>query len=78
MRLYRSTMYPARWYAHTPEAGFVMFPAQAGGWDKRQPARGFDPIDVREVPVRLAFEAGIPGAPDVPAEISDLRLPEAA
>ena len=41
-----------------------MFPTEAEGWDKREPARGIDPIDIREVPIMLALEAGIPaGAP---------------
>ncbi|SPE35068.1 hypothetical protein SBA6_410018 [Candidatus Sulfopaludibacter sp. SbA6] len=40
MRLYRSTNYPSRWYAHGRETGWVMFPAALGGWEKRQPARG--------------------------------------
>ena len=50
MKLYRSHRHPTRWYAFQPGTGFVMFPAEAGGWEKRQQARGFDPIDVREVP----------------------------
>jgi hypothetical protein len=41
-----------------------MFPAAAEGWTKRQPARGIDPLDVREVPIRLAFGAGIADSAD--------------
>jgi hypothetical protein len=59
MKLYRSRNYPTRWFAHSPETGWVMFPAEINGWEKRQPARGLDPIDVREVPIRLAFNTGI-------------------
>jgi hypothetical protein len=36
-----------------------MFPAESGGWEKREPARGIDPLDVREVPLRLGFATGI-------------------
>ena len=63
MKLYRNNNYPNRWYAFSPETGWVMFPAAVGGWAKREPARGVDPIQFREVPLRLAFDAGIPGAP---------------
>ena len=81
MKLYRSRKYPTRWIAFAPETGWVMFPAEANGWARRQPARGVDPIDVREVPVKLAFEAGIPGSPlalaNVPAG-SEWEMGEAA
>jgi len=40
-----------------------MFPAEVDGWQKGQPARGFDPLELREVPLRLGFNTGIPGAP---------------
>jgi hypothetical protein len=62
MKLYRSTTNPARWFAFSPSVGWVMFPAAIGGWQNRQPARGMDPVDVREVPLHLGFNAGIPGA----------------
>jgi len=62
MKLYRSRNYPNRWYAHSDPTGWVMFPVEAGGWEKRQPARGIDPIDIREVPVNLAVEAGMPAS----------------
>ncbi len=62
MKLYRSRKYPTRWYAFQPGTGFLMFPAEPGGWEKRQQARGFDPIDVREVPIILAAETGIPSS----------------
>jgi hypothetical protein len=67
MRLYRSNSYSTRWYAFSVSTGWVMFPAEIGGWEERQPARGIDPIDVREVPLRMAFNTGFPGAP-CPAE----------
>ena len=48
MKLYRNTNYHNRWYAFSPETGWVMFPAAVGGWAKREPARGIDPIQFRE------------------------------
>lgn len=81
MKLYRNNNYPNRWYAFSPETGWVMFPAAVGGWEKREPARGVDPIQFRDVPVRLAFDTGIPGAPCVQADqpaSSDVQLGEAA
>jgi hypothetical protein len=64
MKLYRSRMYPTKWFAYSRTTGWVKFPAEAGGWDRREPARGLDPIDLREVPVQLAAAAGIPDAND--------------
>ncbi len=80
MRLYRSKNYPERWYAYSASTGWVMFPNAADGWAKRQLARGIDPIDVREVPAKLAFGAGIPGSPNawVDQPASELDIPEAA
>ena len=78
MRLYRSKSNPTRWYAYSTETGWVMFPAEGNGWEKRQPARGLDPIDIREVPAVLAGNAGIPGASAMNPAASDLRLQEAA
>jgi hypothetical protein len=60
MKLYRSRNYPNRWFAYSKTTGWVMFPIESDGWRKREPARGIDPIDIREVPVTLALEAGIP------------------
>ena len=69
MKLYRSRNYPNKWFAYSKTTGWVMFPIESGGWLKREPARGVDPIDIREVPVTLALEAGIP---------ADTHYPEAA
>lgn len=63
MKLYRSRRYSNRWYAYSESTGWVMFPATDEGWNKREPARGIDPVDIREVPIQLAFDAGIPGSP---------------
>jgi hypothetical protein len=78
MKLYRSAKHGTGWFAFAPEIGWVMFPAEVGGWTKRQPARGIDPLYVREVPLRLAFNTGIPGACVSSAGISDARYIEAA
>ena len=59
MKLYRSIKYPARWFAFSPETGWVMFPAEVDGWAKREAARGIDPLDVREVPIHLGVNTGI-------------------
>jgi hypothetical protein len=37
----------------------LIFPAQENGWEKRQPARGLDPMHVREVVLRLASNTGL-------------------
>jgi hypothetical protein len=70
MKLYRSAGNPTRWYAYATETGWVMFPKEADGWQKRQPAHSVDPIDIREVPVRLALNTGIP----VPRRTSAVRV----
>lgn len=60
MKLYRSSNYPTRWYAHSPSTGWVMFPNEPNGWAKRQQARGIDPIYFRQVTAELALETGFP------------------
>ena len=62
MKLYRSSYYPTTWFAFSRATGWVMFPAEANGWEKRQAARGMDPLAVREVPIHQGFNTGIPGA----------------
>ena len=62
MKLYRSIK-DILWFAFDPETGWVMFPAEVGGWHKRQASSGVDPTDMREVPLRMGFNTGIPGAP---------------
>ena len=42
-----------------------MFPAEVNGWARRQPAREFDPTEMCEVPLRMGFNTGIPGAPQL-------------
>jgi hypothetical protein len=42
-----------------------MFPAQREGWHDRRPAHGIDPLHLREVPLRLAFNTGLPGTTEI-------------
>jgi hypothetical protein len=37
----------------------MMFPAQENGWERRQPARGLDPMHVREVLLQMAANTGL-------------------
>jgi hypothetical protein len=62
MKLYRSKRYPTKWIAYSKTTGWVAFPAETDGWSRREPARGIDPIDIREVPVNLAAAANMPEA----------------
>jgi hypothetical protein len=59
-KVYKSTVHRNQWVAYVPELGWVIFPARENGWEMRQPARGLDPLYLREVPARLAVEAGFP------------------
>jgi hypothetical protein len=76
MRLYRSTKNATQWFAFNPVVGWVMFPAEIGGWQKRQPACRMNRIDIREVPLRLGFNTGIPGAPMFASGGSDAAAAE--
>ena len=60
MKLYRSRKYPNQWFAYSSATGWIRFPAEADGWERRERARGIDPIDIREVPVELGAAAGVP------------------
>ena len=50
-KLYRSVK-DILWFSFDPETGWVMFPAEAGGWHKRQASSGVDPTDLRVGPSR--------------------------
>jgi len=63
MKLYRSGTHFRQWFAFGPEIGWVTFPAEVGGWEKRQPISGIDKFDLSELPLRMGFNTGIPGAP---------------
>jgi hypothetical protein len=62
LKLYRSVK-DIWWFAFDPETGWVMFPAEVGGWHSRHASSDVDPTDMREVPLRMGFNTGIPGAP---------------
>jgi hypothetical protein len=57
-KLYRSAIHDNTWIACTPESGWTMFPAAVGGWEKRRPCRGLDPLYLREVPLARASDTG--------------------
>ena len=59
IRLYNSMEHPGQWIAYAPEGGWLVFPKTDGGWDLRMPARGLDPIHLREVPAAWAAKAGL-------------------
>lgn len=60
MMLYRSAVHQGQWLLCGKEIGWVVFPARENGWEERRPARGIDPVHLREVPLHLAASAGIP------------------
>ena len=59
IRLYRSATHPRQWLAYVPGAGWLSFPNKEHGWYERKPARGLDPMHLREVPAHLATHTGI-------------------
>jgi hypothetical protein len=59
IKLYKSPAYNQHWVAHVPGTGWLVFPAQKNGWNKRQPVRDLDLINLREVPLWLAFNTGV-------------------
>jgi hypothetical protein len=63
LNLYRSKMHQAHWFAHSPEIGWVMFPATRNGWAKRQAVREIEITGLFELPLRMAFNTGMPGSP---------------
>lgn len=62
MRLYRCTRNSNEWFAFAPKLGWLIFPAEIGGWHRRQPAHFVNLADMRETPIRMGFNTGIPGA----------------
>lgn len=60
IKLYQSAVHPGRWVAHLEGSGWVTFPAAENGWEQRQPARGLDPVHLRQVPVKMGADAGVP------------------
>jgi hypothetical protein len=62
IKLYRSAIHSDHWVAYSPTGGWTLFPARQDGWLHRRPARGLDPLHLREVPLWLAFNTGLPEA----------------
>lgn len=62
VRLYKSALHLNQWVAYVEGTGWVVFPAAEAGWEQRRPARGIDPVHLREVPPRMALNTGIPQA----------------
>ncbi len=58
IRLYRSAVHPKHWIAHIPGTGWLAFPAKENGWADHHPARGLDPLYLREVPLERAAGTG--------------------
>ena len=77
MKLYHSAKHHTTWFAFGSAVGWVTFPAEVGGWNKRQPARNFDRLSLHEIPLRMGFNTGIPGAP-MAARAADPSLKTAA
>ena len=69
MKLYRSAVHPGQWLACGKEIGWVVFPARENGWEERRPARGIDPVHLREVPLNLGVAAGMPQPKQTPAPV---------
>jgi hypothetical protein len=63
LKLYRTSNDLNQWVAYCPEDGWVVFPARAGGWESRRPARGLDPMFLREVSPSLGVASGLPIPP---------------
>ena len=70
MKLYRSAIHPGHWLAYGKETGWVIFPARENGWNDRRPARGLDPVHLRETAPQLAVSAGFPQAVLAPALVA--------
>jgi hypothetical protein len=62
--------------AHHGEEGWVRWPAEAGGWDRRWSCRESDADGAEELPPRLAWLAfRLSGAPEGCADEPDAGLP---
>jgi hypothetical protein len=59
VKLYRSAIHPHDWVAYREDTGWVMFPAQSGGWKHRRPATGLQVARLFQVPVWLSFNTGL-------------------
>ena len=71
IKLYRSAVHPNHWVAYVPGTGWVMFPAKENGWANRCPARGLDPVHLRQVSLSQAAQTGIL-EPELSPELADV------
>ena len=80
MKIYRSADYPMHWFAFSIKEQWVRFPAESGGWKRRQPmlSVSIKELNVRQIPLWLGFNTGIPGAPQLSKEGVILLVAEAA
>jgi hypothetical protein len=60
IKLYKSLSHPNHWIACVTGTGWVAFPKTENGWELRHPARGLDPLHLRQVPLGLARNTGAP------------------
>ena len=62
-RLYRSSHDLEHWFVLDESLGWFRFPACTNGWVHRRLMRTVAGLDLREVPLRLSFNTGLPTAP---------------
>jgi hypothetical protein len=59
VKLYRSAGYLYDWVAYRDDLGWVLFPAEQGGWARRRPAPPLAVDQLSQVPVWLSFNTGL-------------------
>jgi hypothetical protein len=59
LKLYRSYRHQGAWVAYSSETGWVIFPETENGWEQRKPAKGLDPMHLRQMPIGMAASTGI-------------------
>jgi hypothetical protein len=59
-RLYRSSRDLQYWFVFDDSMGWVRFPARIDGWADRRPVPTVYGLDLREVPLWLSFNTGLP------------------
>jgi hypothetical protein len=61
-RLYRSAKDLEHWFVFDESIGWVTFPARIDGWAARRPLRTVYGLGLRQVPLWLSFNTGLPVA----------------
>jgi hypothetical protein len=59
VKLYRSAVHANEWVAYRDDLGWVLFPAETGGWARRRPATNLVVNQLFQVPVWLSFHTGL-------------------